>query len=75
MTVLTENIVLGFHHAGQGAHQDAALTGQVAVDLMLEGGGEQIAGSDGNTQGQGSFFGISRKILEHGITGIDTAAV
>ena len=53
MAVLAQDVVLRFHHARQGAHQDAALAGQVAVDFILEGGGEEVARANRDAQRPG----------------------
>ncbi len=71
VTVLAQRVVLRLHQTGQGAHQDAALAGQVAVDLVLEGGGEEIAGADGDPDGQRPFLGASGVVLMNGVAGVD----
>ena len=75
MAVLAQQVVLGFHDAGQAAHQHAAFAGEIAVDFLLEGGGEEIAGADGDAEGKGAFLGPSGGILEDGKAGVDAAAV
>ena len=74
VAVLAQHVVLGFHDAGQGAHQDAALAGQVAVDFVLEGGGEQVARADADAEGEAALFGAAGGVLEDGVAGVDAGA-
>ncbi|MPM69217.1 hypothetical protein SDC9_116161 [bioreactor metagenome] len=67
--------VLGFHHTGQGAHQNAAFAGQIAVHLVLEGGWEEIARAYCNTEGQGAFCSAAGGILKDGKAAVDAAAI
>ena len=74
VAVGAEDLVLGLHDAGQGAHEDAAFPGQVAEDLVLEGGGEQVSGADADADGQAAFFGPSGGVLANGKAGVDAGA-
>ena len=46
VAVRAEGVELRLHHAAERAHEDAALAHEVARDLALEGGGEEVAGAD-----------------------------
>ncbi len=56
-------LILGFHDACQGAHQNAALAGQVTVDFMLECGWEEVSRANGDAERQGAFAGTPGIIL------------
>ena len=52
MAVVAQHFVLGQPQTVDRAHEHAALAGQVAEDFLLEGGLEQVAGADGDAEGQ-----------------------
>ena len=56
-------------------HQATALTVQVGVDLLLEGGLVEVAGADGDTEGDGLLLGLAGDVLVDGNGGVDTAAL
>ncbi len=74
MTIGAENVILGLHHAGQGAHEHAAFAGQVTVHFLLEGGREEVAGADADAEGDATFLGATRGILAHGVARVDSSA-
>lgn len=75
VATLTEDLVLRKEHAVDTAHEAAALTVQVGVDLLLEGGLVEVAGADGNTEGDGLLLGLTGDVLVDGDGGVDTAAL
>ena len=74
MIVLPEQVILGFHNAGETAHQDAAFSCKIAVNLIFKGGGEEVSRAYGNAQGKRSLFGLSGMVLKYGVTGVDAAS-
>lgn len=75
VAALTENFVLGEEHAVDAAHQAAALTVQVRVDLLLEGGLVEVAGADGDTERDGLLLSLAGDVLEDGDGGVDATAL
>lgn len=75
VAALAENLVLGEEHAVDSAHQATTLTVQVGVDLLLEGGLVEVAGADGNTEGDSLLLGLAGNVLVDGDGGVDTAAL
>jgi len=75
MAVAAQFGVLGFHDARQRAHQHAAFAGEVAVDFHLERRRKEEARSDGDAQRQRPLHRAAGRILVHGKTGVDAAAV
>ena len=73
--MLAEHFVLGGQDALDGAHERAALTGQVGVDLTLEVGLEEVAGTDGDTEGQGALERTAGGVLVDGERRIDATAL
>ena len=57
------------------AHQATTLTVKVRVDLLLEGGLVEVAGADGDTEGDGLLLGLASDVLVDGNGGVDTAAL
>jgi hypothetical protein len=57
------------------AHQAAALTVKVGVDLLLKGGLVEVAGADGNTEGNSLLLGLAGDVLEDGDGGVDATAL
>ena len=57
------------------AHQAAALAVEVGVDLLLEGGLVEVAGADGNTEGDSLLLGLAGDVLEDGDGGVDATAL
>jgi hypothetical protein len=57
------------------AHQAATLTVEVRVDLLLKGGLVQVAGANGDTQGNGALLGLASDVLVDGKRRVDTAAL
>ena len=57
--MLAKHVVLRFHHAGQRAHQHAALARQIAEHFPLEGGGEEVARAHADAQGQAALLGAA----------------
>jgi hypothetical protein len=56
------------------AHQTAALAVEIGVDLLLEGGLVEVAGADGDTEGNSLLLGLASDVLEDGDGGVDAAA-
>ena len=75
VAALTENLVLSEEHAVDTAHQAAALAVEVGVDLLLEGGLVEVAGADGNTEGNSLLLGLAGDVLEDGDGGVDATAL
>lgn len=75
VAALTQNLVLGEEHTVDTTHQAATLTVQVRVDLLLKGGLVQVAGTDGNTQGNGLLLSLASHVLVDGERGVDTTAL
>ena len=75
VAALTENLVLGEEHAVDTAHKAAALTVEVRVDLLLEGGLVEVTGADGDTEGDGLLLGLASDVLVDGERGVDTTAL
>ena len=75
VTALTENLVLSEEHAVDTAHEAATLAVKVGVHLLLEGGLVQVAGADGDTEGDGLLLGLARYVLEDGDGGVDATAL
>jgi hypothetical protein len=57
------------------AHQAAALAVEVGVDLLLEGGLVEVAGADGNTEGNSLLLGLAGDVLVDGDGGVDATAL
>ena len=74
VAVLAEHFVLGEEEALHGAHEGAALAGEVAHCLAPEGGLEEVAGADADAQGEGFFEGAAAGVLMDGIGGVEAAA-
>lgn len=75
VAALTEDLVLGEEHAVDTTHQAATLTVQVRVDLLLEGSLVQVAGADGDTQGNGPLLSLAGDVLVDGEGRVDTTAL
>jgi hypothetical protein len=56
-------------------HQAATLTVEVRVDLLLEGGLVEVAGADGDTEGDGLLLSLASDVLVDGEGGVDTTAL
>lgn len=59
VSVLSEDFVLGEEHSLDTSHQDTSLSVKVGVDLLLKGGLVHVTGSDGDTDGDGLFLGLT----------------
>lgn len=75
VAVLTENLVLGEEHTVDTAHEAATLTVEVRVDLLLEGGLVEVAGADGDTEGDGLLEGLAGDVLVDGDGAVDATAL
>ena len=75
VAALTENLVLGEEHAVDTAHKAAALTVEVRVDLLLEGGLVEVTGADGDTEGDSLLLGLASNVLVDGERGVDATAL
>lgn len=75
VATLTEDLVLSEEHTVDTTHQAATLTVQVGVDLLLEGGLVEVAGTDGDTHGDGLLLGLAGSVLVDGNGGVDTTAL
>ena len=71
VTMLAQSVVLSFHYAGKRTDQNPALTCQVAVDFVLEGGWEQVTRPNGDTQCNTAVMSPARSILLNGKAGIN----
>ena len=74
MSVFAKFVVLSFHHTRQRTHEDAAFPGQVGVHFLFEGGREEIARADGNTECNRTLLSATGRILMDGEAGIDAGA-
>lgn len=75
VATLTENLVLSKEHAVDTTHQAATLTVKVRVDLLLKGGLVEVAGADGDTEGDGLLLSLASDVLVDGEGGVDTTAL
>lgn len=75
VAALTEDLVLGEEHTVDTAHQAAALTVQVRVDLLLEGGLVEVARADSNAQSDGALLSLAGDVLVDGKGGVDATAL
>lgn len=75
VAVLTENLVLGEEHTVDTAHEAATLTVEVRVDFLLEGGLVEVAGADGDTEGDGLLEGLAGDVLVDGDGAVDATAL
>ena len=75
MAVLAEHFVLGGQDALDRAHQGAALTGEVGIDLALEIGLEQVAGTHTDAQGERALEGAAGSVLVNSVRRIHAAAL
>ena len=66
MARFAEYVVLGVHNSCEGAHQNTAFAGEVAVDLIFEGGGEQVAAPHADAEGDRALAGATRDVLVDG---------
>jgi hypothetical protein len=57
------------------AHEAATLAVEIGVDLLLEGGLVEVAGADGNTEGNGLLLGLASHVLVDGDGGVDATAL
>ncbi len=72
MPVFTQDFVLCFHDTGKSAHQYTTLAHEIAENFFLKSGGEEVTGTDSDTQCHRPFFSFACKVLTDGKTGIDT---
>jgi hypothetical protein len=56
-------------------HQATTLTVQVGVDLLLEGGLVEVAGADGDTEGNSLLLSVAGDVLVDGNGRVDTTAL
>ncbi len=75
VAVLAEHVVLGFHHACQAAHQHAALADEVGGHFVFEAGGEEVTGTDRDTDGEGAVHCLGRCVLRNREAGVDAHAI
>ena len=75
MAVLAQHLILSQQQSLDGTHQRAALTGEVRGGLALEGGLEQVAGTDADTEGEGLLLGLACSVLVDGIRAVQSAAL
>lgn len=75
VATLTEDLVLSEEHTVDTTHQATTLTVEVRVDLLLEGSLVEVAGTDGDTHGNGALLGVAGDVLEDGDGGVDTTAL
>lgn len=57
------------------AHEAATLTVEVGVDLLLKGGLVEVAGADGNAEGDGLLLGLASDVLVDGERRVDATAL
>jgi hypothetical protein len=69
-----KHVVLRVHDAGQGAHEHAALAGEVAEDFLLEGGREQVARAHRDAESHGAILGAAGGVLLDGEAAVDAGA-
>mmetsp|Transcript_18084 Transcript_18084/g.31486 ORF Transcript_18084/g.31486 Transcript_18084/m.31486 type:complete len:252 (+) Transcript_18084:484-1239(+) len=75
MAGLTQHVILGLEGSLQHAHQHAALSCQIAADLLLECGVEHVAASNTHCQSKCSLLGFACGILEHCVGTVDAASL
>lgn len=75
VATLTENLVLGEEHTVDTTHQAATLTVKVRVDLLLKGGLVEVAGADGDTEGDSLLLGLASDVLVDSEGGVNTTAL
>lgn len=54
---------------------DTSLTVKVREDLLLKRSFVEVAGTDGDTEGNGLLLGLTSNILEDGDGGVDTSSL
>jgi hypothetical protein len=57
------------------AHENTTLAVEVRVDFLLESGLVEVAGADGDTEGDGLLLGLASDVLPDSDGGVDTAAL
>lgn len=57
------------------AHQAAALTVEVRVNLLLKGGLVEVAGANGDAESNGALLGLAGDVLVDGKRRVDAAAL
>ena len=72
--MLTEYLVLSLEQAFDSTHQRTTLACEVGCSLTLEGGLEQIAGADANTESDGTLLCFSCGVLIDGIRAVESAS-
>lgn len=75
VATLTEDLVLSEEHTVDTAHQATTLAVEIGVDLLLEGGLVEVAGADGNTEGNSLLLGLTGDVLVDGNGGVDTTTL
>ena len=75
VAVRTEAVVLSFHHAAESAHEDAALADEVGRHFVVEGGREEVAGTDGDADGERILLSLAGSVLRDGIGGVDAGTI
>jgi hypothetical protein len=56
------------------AHENTTLAVEVRVDLLLKGGLVEVAGADGDTEGDGLLLGLAGDVLPDSDGRVDTTA-
>ena len=74
VTVLAKNVVLRFHNTREATHQDATLPDEVGGHFFFEGGREEIARADTDTESHTAFFGVAGRVLMNRKAGVDARA-
>ena len=74
VSVLTQHLVLCQEQALYGAHERAALAGEVAGGLALEAGLEEVARAYAHAEGEHLLERASRVVLIDGVGGVEAAA-
>ena len=75
VAALAEDLVLGEEHAVDATHEAAALTVEVRVDLLLEGGLVEVAAADGDTESDGLLLGLAGDVLVDGEGRVDATSL
>ncbi len=73
--MFAEKLVLGFHEAGDSAHEDSAFTREIAQNFLFKSGFKQITGADGDSEGDGKITSAPSGVLKNREAGIYPTAI
>lgn len=75
MAVFSQNVVLSKEHTVDTTHQTTSFTVQIGVDLLFKRGLVDVTGTNGDSQGNGLFFGLAGDVVPDGVGGVNTSAL